>query len=67
MVRNELSQRQQRCEARSNLGKKCVIDFALLKYTSSSLYQTNHLEKSVENCCDYRVYIVESSTYNKKE
>ena len=24
----------------------------LLKYTSSSLYQTNHLEESVENCCD---------------
>ena len=40
--------------------------FALLKYTSSSLYQANLLEESVENCCDYQLSIVESYLKEKR-
>ena len=54
--------RDNRCEAKPNLVKNHAIIFFVRerKNQDSSLYQTNHMEESVEKCCDGGISIVES-------
>ena len=55
-------------EAKANFGENCMIYFfAQPKINSCGLYQTNHIEKLGENCCDGELSIVESPTQRKKK